>query len=224
MSKKEEKAKELKPWDRRPWPISGDTNQNELYAAVGRALSEWERYESVLAFLFANLIGAPVMLAARRAYSAVRTFEGRADMLRAASEAYFYGDPTATDRFQPDFKTILSHATSFASRRNDVAHGVVDHYRPKPPAPAPLPAPEEYALFPAYATFKDRDPESVPSYCYTSDELEYFRLEFFKLRKPAYDLSAEISVMVRKNASRGKLRWLYQESANQEAGQSDQKE
>lgn len=207
MTKKDAKPKEPKPWDRRPWPESGDRNQEKLYAAVGRAISEWERYEAMLAFLFANFLGSHLLLAGRRAYSAVRTFEGRTAMLRAASEAYFYGAPHP--ELLAKFKTLLTHATKFSEIRNEIVHGVVDHYRPEPPAPEPRPALNAYALFPAYASVKDRDPDSVPGYCYTSVELEYFRQEFFKLRNPAHTLAAEISVAARAPALRGKLQSLY---------------
>jgi len=89
------KPKELNPWDRRPWPTEGDANQDVLYAAIGRTLSEWERHEAALSYVFAGLTASPHSIIVRRAYSAIRMFEGRADMLRAASQAYFsvYSDP-----------------------------------------------------------------------------------------------------------------------------------
>ena len=34
-----------KPWDRPPPPKEGDANSRTLYAAVGEALSRWERME-----------------------------------------------------------------------------------------------------------------------------------------------------------------------------------
>lgn len=89
--KKPQASPELKPWDRRPWPLFGDADMNELYAAVGRALSQWERYEGHLALLFSAFVTGMETDIARRAYCAVRTFEGRTDMLRAAAEAFFYG-------------------------------------------------------------------------------------------------------------------------------------
>jgi hypothetical protein len=38
------KPKELEPWERRPYPKHGDMEQDEIYTAVGRALSAWVRY------------------------------------------------------------------------------------------------------------------------------------------------------------------------------------
>ena len=84
MSKKEKAI--LKDWDRRPWPKEGDKDIATLYASIGRALSQWERFDGTLSLLFATMVAGEGTLAARRAYSAVRTFEGRMEMLRAASE------------------------------------------------------------------------------------------------------------------------------------------
>jgi hypothetical protein len=93
MTKSAPETKELDPWDRRPWPSRGDLSQNHLYASIGRALSESERAEASLTFVFSSFTLSPESKIVRRAYSAVRTFEGRAEMLRAASEAYFSTHP-----------------------------------------------------------------------------------------------------------------------------------
>jgi hypothetical protein len=182
------KPKELKPWDRRPWPPHGDTDQEKLYAGVGRALSEWERYDARLSFLFAAFTSQEDNAIGRRAYSAVRTFEGRRDMLRAASEAYFVLHPNK--EFLAAFKEILRNAATFSERRNDISHGAVDHYRPEPPTLPPTLGGDEYALFPSFATFRTRNVNNEPTYCYTSAELEYFRQQFYELRRPVADLAA----------------------------------
>ena len=92
-----EKAPIPKPFDRRPWPTIGDRELDITYAAVGRALSSWERFEGILSLLFSAFVVNMEREGARRAYSAVRTFEGRAEMLKAASEAYFMNSPMRTN-------------------------------------------------------------------------------------------------------------------------------
>ena len=151
-----------------------------------------------------------------RSYSAVRTFEGRAEMLRAASGAFFYGHGEGAAHLLEPYKSVLRDATQFSQRRNDVAHGVVDYYRPEPPEPQPVPAPDSYALFPGYATFKERDLESVPSYCYTSNELEYFRQQFYLLRPPVMRLASEVMVAATAPALHNKLRRLIRQSTSPE--------
>jgi hypothetical protein len=108
----EDKKKDLKPWDVRPWPSVGDGDIEKLYAAVGRALSMWERSEYGLSYLFSTFCGAGTPIQARpaqNAYNAIRTFEGRTEMLAAASKTFFYGYGdlgTCCKRF----KTIFSVA------------------------------------------------------------------------------------------------------------------
>ena len=222
MARGRSKPPELRPWDRRPWPPSGDANQETLYAAVGRALSEWERYDAVLSFLFSAFATPADPAIGRRAFSAVRTLEGRIEMLRAASEAYFSAYPN--EQFLTAWKEILSSATQFSARRNDIAHGAVDYYQPEPPTPREIPAPERYALFPSFATFRERDMDNAPRYCYTSIQLEYFRQQFFLLRLPAAELSSALMRAARKRASFGKLRSLYRQSTNRDTDRNDQPE
>ena len=219
---KEPTARERRPWDRPSWPAEGDRTLDAVYAAVGGALSEWERYEAVLSYVFAGFTTPTEVAIGRRTYSAVRTFEGRAEMLRAASEAYFTKYPNA--KLLTQFKDVLRAATAFAPRRNDIAHGSADHYRRAPPAPLEIPAPDRYALFPAFASFRERDMSGTPSYCYTSAEIEYFRGQFLLLRRPARDLADRLIVEARKRASFDKFRSLYRSSANPTPDQNDQPE
>src|SRR5262249_62128295 len=126
----------------------------------------------------------------RRASAAVRTFEGRAEMLRAASEIWF--DSNSRPDLLTDFKAILSAITSYAPRRNDIAHGVVDAWLPEP-ATASSKLATGWALFPSYASFKDRDVKDLPKYCYTSTEIDYFEKEFSKLIEPVNGLASHLA-------------------------------
>ena len=78
---------------------------------------------------------------------------------------------------QARFKIVVRDALCLSPRRNEIAHGVVDHFRTK----------EEwikygwsandsgsYALYPSLASFRERDSLARPSYCMTSVELAYF--------------------------------------------------
>jgi hypothetical protein len=212
------KLKERKPWDRLPWSKQGDVDQDLLYTSVGRALSEWERYDTGLAFLFAAFVSPTDPSIGRRAYSAVRTFEGRLEMLRAASEAHFTLHPNA--EFLAQFKAILRDASVYSQRRNDIAHGTVDHYQLEPPAPLQLPAPDAYGLFPSFASFRERDIYDVPNYCYTSPELEYFRRWFLILRRPVGDLSLGILRADRRRALLSRPPRQYYTATNPEPDQN----
>jgi hypothetical protein len=133
MPKGPREPKPSPAWDRLPWAANGDSPIDTIYKLVGECLSEWEQLESELAKLFSCLVSNFESLAAERAYCAVRTFEARAEMLKAASEAYFAEHPN--EGFQKSFVTILKHAKNFAPRRNEIAHGIVKRYYPDDLAP-----------------------------------------------------------------------------------------
>ena len=144
------KPKEPKPniWDRRPWPKMGDPTVEIIYEAVGRALSSWEIYEGLQSVLFSAFVTPNFQTkAAMRAYSAVRTFEGRNEMLRAASQAYFHEQPEV--ELQDEFKSILSTAASFSPRRNEITHASVNTFTSEDGSITPT-----FALYPAYASFR----------------------------------------------------------------------
>jgi hypothetical protein len=122
----------------------------------------------------------------RIASSAVRTFEGRADMLRAASLAYFDSDPD--EGHQTEFKRILARSLSFSPRRNEITHASVLRFE------AVITTDETYALYPAYASFRERDLQNNPSYCMTTKEIDYFADHFVSLRSPILDLTRDLSV------------------------------
>ena len=183
--------KELRPWDPRPWPTGGEKNADEIYAAVGRALSQWERYEGHLSVLFSAIVSNSDNLPARRAYNAVRTFEARIEMLRRASEAYFAEKPT--EWLQLLMKTVVTDGKNYVARRNEIAHGVVDHFQPFPPT-LPRELIQEFALYPSYANTPNRDLKDMPLYCYSKAELEYFELAFRIIATPPAQLAAQLIV------------------------------
>jgi hypothetical protein len=172
---KPQKEKIVQPWDRRPWPDQGDADKGTIYHEVGRFLSFWEKYEAALAYLFSAFLGAfPVSEPARRAFFSVRTFEGRADMLRAVSSAYF--DRRPDKHLQDRFKDILSQSVSFSPRRNEIAHGFVDSFGTEVDwrCWGWSDNHNTFALYPSIASFKERDLGGIPSYCMTSNEISYF--------------------------------------------------
>jgi hypothetical protein len=186
---KPQKEPETKPWDRRPWPDQGDNDPRLIFAAIGESLTNWERLESSVALLFAAFVSPnenPVP--AKRAYVAVRTFEARAEMLKAASEAFFAaGERKSDSALLDDYKTFLTNIKSFAPRRNEITHGVVDRFYKKE-ADKFIPIPGTVALYPTWASFKDRTLEGAPSYCMASQQVTYFSKRFRELLRPASGL------------------------------------
>ena len=193
-----------RPWDVPPYPIRGDAQAETTYAAVGHALSCWEIFERILSLIFASIVGGREdNLPALRAYGAIATFRGRAEMIGAAAEAYFaaYPNPGGEELI----KKLLSDAINFSNRRNEIAHGFVNGWRPEdaPPSDAGwVSMPFHYS--PRKSKF-DRSkvaPQSMPvrpalrhAYLYSSKEINAFRAQFEALTQHALSLSTAIRVL-----------------------------
>lgn len=122
------------PWDRPPKATSANADQNDIFRAVGQALSAWESVEHYIARIFAVLVaekisGPPYATSAdgsspaARAYGSVISFQGRATMVEAAANAFFYTHPHP--EFPGRLRKLMKTAVGWTARRNDVAHGIV---------------------------------------------------------------------------------------------------
>lgn len=162
-------------WSIPPIPKKGENNQERLYTSVGRALSAWEHFESLLAHLFSHLIGLDTdSLAARRAYGCVVSFSGRADMLTAAAEAYF--DEHPDDEAERKLADLLKTAKRASGRRNDIAHGCALVFPRSFAKPA-----IGYCLVPGAYNTNRNNIDHEPSYAYTCKEIDRFHQQFVDL-------------------------------------------
>jgi hypothetical protein len=180
------------PWDVPPLPSIGDSNQDMTYIGVGHALSSW--VEGSLGILYGTLVGnisdtSPAM----RAYGAVAAFSTRKDMVNEASAAYFFSNNSP---LQPAIASLLIEAKEFATRRNEIAHGIIQPYYTGGLAPS------GYALGPSrFAVRKrklSRHPEleidlAVGIYAYTSDLLLGFSRHFGVLSIKCRGICAKLS-------------------------------
>jgi hypothetical protein len=78
-----------KPWEiRDPSPL-GDSDENQIFNAVGRALTEWEEVENACARLFALIVSAnqrrTYHAPAVRAYGCIASVPTKCEMLRLAA-------------------------------------------------------------------------------------------------------------------------------------------
>ena len=116
---------------KRPTPPKpqGDPKVDPVYAAVGRALSQWEKLEQRLATLFIVVTRASDSSnnAVRRAYGAIENGTLRRKAIIAAAEVHFGAS------WQPHVEEAynkLIDAVSRASKlRDDIAHGIVQHFK-----------------------------------------------------------------------------------------------
>jgi hypothetical protein len=117
------------PWDDRPWAVDGEKSENDLFIAVGKALSHWELVEQAIAGLF-TLVTVGSYFApsapALRAYSSVGSTSNRIQLVRAALEGWLreWKDcPLGENAL-----SLLNECGGWAARRNDIAHGLVDRF------------------------------------------------------------------------------------------------
>jgi hypothetical protein len=101
---------------------SGDGDADQVYTAVGRALSQWEELETLLGELFATFVESR-STAAARAYGTMASAQARFDLLDSAAEIYF-----AERAGQDDYRNIIKIIRLASPCRNNVAHGVVREY------------------------------------------------------------------------------------------------
>jgi hypothetical protein len=178
-------------------PEKGDQDKGETWKAVGVALSMWGRYEAALGQLFtAFVVGDGFPLVAGRIFGAIRTAEGRRDMLNHAADAYFAVRCEDT-KDKEMFGAITKTLEKAMPVRNSIAHGVVAAYIPEG-----LHEPDGLCLQPQDYDSSKRDVWGAPKFAYTAVALTRFALEFGELTQPPQQLAAIIRMRAR--ASRNK--------------------
>ena len=183
----------------------GAANQDEIYTAVGRALDRWERTDSSFSTLFSVLVAPRELLSqeASYVYSAVRAFEGRLSLVQAAGEAYFIESPELD--LKRDFWTVCGRAKRLCGFRNNIAHGVVDIYRPHRyweigafNYVAEVGGFDKWAenstsvWMPSFISDK-RPYQGRPLYCYTPKEIDRFAALFEAMTEQVNNLSLRIN-------------------------------
>jgi hypothetical protein len=165
------------PWDvPKPEPL-GDRDENVLYAAVGRALSQWERVETACARTYAFLIGAPTdelaISPALRSFGIVNSFPTRCEMITTSGKAFFHLHPEVV-HYEKLINDALSEARQYSNRRNEIAHGVVCQIFGARES-------EGYYLLPSFYNPRKFPVSMIPTYQYVEKNILYFSEEFTKL-------------------------------------------
>jgi hypothetical protein len=170
------------PWDIPERPKIPTKDPDEIFRAVGGALSAWESVEHQIAMIFTLLVAenppSPPLgdsSPAVRAYGSVVSFQARAAMVEAAARAFFYLHPHQKHEYQ--LKKIMKAANGWAARRNDVAHGNV--------AGCPWDL-NQCLLWPSDYNSKKYSVERRPAYLYNDAQIDDFTKRF-------YDLCQEMS-------------------------------
>ena len=178
-SPKEGTPNEPKPWALLGYRSCGDGSVEPIYAAVGKALSQWEELENRLASLFAFFVGdvpgddAPAV----RAYGTVISFRSRCGMVNAAARAYFHKHPD--EGLEAKWTDLRKQLEGYSERRNDIAHGAARMLI----NPRSKEGPHGAYLTPGLFVSKKfpLDREWPTQYFLTADQIESFSASFFSL-------------------------------------------
>jgi hypothetical protein len=162
------------PWDDRPWADTGAKSENDLFIAVGKALSHWELVEHAIASLFTIVtIGsyyapsAPTL----RAYASVANSSNRIQMVRAAVESWLHEWKDCP--IGENAVSILKECSGWAGRRNDIAHGLVDRFTDE--------FSKGWFLVPGIYSNRGRSPRGKMDYRYNAEIINAFGNELLQL-------------------------------------------
>jgi hypothetical protein len=114
-------------WERPVPSKKGDQNPDDIYRAVGWALSQWEKTDQELAGLFSVMSDVEdwfVVEGVRRAYGAIESNSGRRKAVEAVAEVFFgnYWDEKLVRQSLMDIIQAVQRASRI---RDDIAHGIV---------------------------------------------------------------------------------------------------
>tara|TARA_R110000850_G_scaffold25297_1_gene73139 strand:- start:953 stop:1474 length:522 start_codon:yes stop_codon:yes gene_type:complete len=108
------------PWDVKPRSPAGNPNIDEIYVAVGRALTCWENLEAGLGELFDAAVGGDGR-AGFAAFAAVSSSSARTELLSAALPRALSEHGVLLGRAS----ALVEQVGKFGARRNEIAHGRV---------------------------------------------------------------------------------------------------
>jgi hypothetical protein len=174
-------GKNVNPWDIPPFPEQGDPSADLTFAAVGRAMTEWEELELYLARLYAKFRGIPPINAiAIPEYRDAANFHTRAKEIGNAATKYFVSHPN--QEREGEFKQVLDDIRQLASRRNDIAHGVVKQWWNYKETFSQAVDRDEYMLVPSTYSDKKFGNDREPKYLFRSIEIQQFADQFRRYR------------------------------------------
>lgn len=167
-----------KPWEPTPWPDEGNAGHDEIFLAVGKALSHWELVETAIAGLFAAVIAgasaAPPAGSAARAYISVANATSRIHMVRATLESWL--EVWNDCPYGGDALNLLQECTEWTARRSEIAHGIVNR--------AFNTQTNAWFLFPSIY--------NVRTYRYTAANIDYYANGFLDLHARLSDVSCRL--------------------------------
>jgi hypothetical protein len=135
-------------WERTEPSTTGDLDQKEIFAAVGRALTTWETIEGSLATLCLIFSGLAEDAQNNKGFirllGSINSSSARRTAIRLVGEVYF-GRHDDSKAMKKKLNELLENISKASRLRDDLAHGVVANFHSrKSDPPRALLVPSEY--------------------------------------------------------------------------------
>lgn len=160
---------------------------------MGRALDCWEWVEFELARMYSLFVG-DAEWSKMQEYGKGNIFRDRITMLSSAAEVWFKKNPSQPD--EGEYNGLVIQAKGYADRRNEVAHGMVmdvsDFMFWKEKLTLAAPNVPQHLLVPPYYHLRKHDSSGLPTFGYSSVELQALMMRLFRLVNAINDFNLRV--------------------------------
>jgi hypothetical protein len=103
--------------------LSLEDEAQQFYAALGKAISQWQHVESALVITFTALTGSnsPRSSVVNAAFHSLISFKAKLDMVDTAFKTAAFMSPRES-ALLPEWKTLRNRISKRSDRRNELAH------------------------------------------------------------------------------------------------------
>jgi hypothetical protein len=164
---------------------AGDSDEDAIFKAVGKALSKWEGLVADLTSVFAVLTATDepwTFNPAVRAFGSVQGAAAKSEMVQQGAEALFHNFERQLNvdctSMREELKGLLREYTGWGARRNDIAHGYVTQSRAPDYTKDEQPIVSTFLLFPSHSASRKWPMDWEPAYKYREGEIDKFGVSF----------------------------------------------
>src|SRR5258705_7946722 len=166
----------------------GDSDEDAIFKAVGKALSKWEGLVADLTSVFAVLTATDepwTFKPAVRAFGSVQGAATKSEMLQQGAEALFHNFERQLNvdctSMREELKGLLREYTGWGARRNDIAHGYVTESRAPDYTKDEQPIVSTFLLFPSHNGSRKWPMDWELTYKYRKGGIDKFDVSFADL-------------------------------------------
>jgi hypothetical protein len=162
----------IEPWQRRRRRLTGDSDPQQLFCAVGFALTMWETIESEISVSYLGLIDVTTRYIDR--YFKLSGFESRHKAVKQAVNANINAKDCA------QFGVFIDEVLNYSPRRHEIAHGRVFNLGER-----------GYILAPNN-TLNRNYPNGKAVYQYASEDVIFYATRFKELSERAAEFARHL--------------------------------